>query len=173
MLPPHPKQFNGHRLHRIKDSLVRASASHRSIGRGQQPAPRRRAHPPTSVRHSLGSPSRARPGRSAARSSPPRGERLQRRGPRTRASRSHRSEGALTGAQGDQAIPLLLLPPSARCNQVRPTAPGKGRSAASSFLAPRRAPSPLDRRSSNTCSGGRRDLCTRLSQFGMRQGTGS
>ncbi|KAJ1171515.1 hypothetical protein NDU88_003376 [Pleurodeles waltl] len=51
--------------------------------------------------------------------------------------------------------------------------PGKGRNATSSFLVPPRAPSPPDRRSSNACSDVRRDLCTRLSHFGMRHGTSS
>ncbi|KAJ1175808.1 hypothetical protein NDU88_001093 [Pleurodeles waltl] len=131
------------------------------------------ARPPAPARRSLRSPSRARPGQSAVRSSPLRGERPRRRGLRSQVTRQHRSEGVPAGAQGDRANPALLLPPSARYDQVRPAAPGKGRDAASSSLAPLRAPPPPDRGSSNVCSGGRRDLCTRLSQFGMRQGTGS
>ncbi|KAJ1218823.1 hypothetical protein NDU88_006395 [Pleurodeles waltl] len=51
--PSRPRQFNGHRLHRIKDSLVRASGSRRSSGRGRQPAPRRRTRPPARISQAL------------------------------------------------------------------------------------------------------------------------
>ncbi|KAJ1212830.1 hypothetical protein NDU88_000474 [Pleurodeles waltl] len=112
----------------------------------------------------------------------PGGGRLQRRGSRSRAIRSLQS-GGLDDRQppeterrqdgGVRASHALLLQSSARLDRARPTAPGNGSSAASTLRAPPRVPHPPGRSSPKMCTGGRRDLCTRLSRFGMRQGTGS
>ncbi|KAJ1082095.1 hypothetical protein NDU88_002265 [Pleurodeles waltl] len=67
-----------------------------------------------------------------------------------------------------------LLPPSdIQYIQARATAPGNGGGAVSAFPAPPRVPHPPGQSSPKVSTGVRRGPCSPLTQFGIRQGTGS